>query len=189
MKTALKNTLIFTSVMALSAVAGFTVQNQLAKDQTENISSVGIQTIEHPLPLRPEFAMQTIDGNIRNIKEWDGQIILLNFWATWCPPCMKEIPDFIELQKKYGDQGLQIIGIAIDDEELVKDFAREIQMNYPVMASEMEGVELSQRYGNEIGALPYTAIINRKGEITRKITGELSMIEAVKILEDLDLEV
>lgn len=189
MKTALRNTLIFTSVMALSAVAGFAVQNQLAKNQAKSISTVGIHNVEHPLPLRPEFAMQTIDGNIRNIKEWDGQIILLNFWATWCPPCMKEIPDFIELQKKYGDQGFQIIGIAIDDEELVKDFARENQMNYPVMASETEAIELSQRYGNVIGGLPYSVIINRNGEITGKITGELSMIEAVKILEDLGLEV
>lgn len=79
MKAALKNTLIFTSIMALSGVAGFAVQNQIAKNQSKSLSAAGIQTVEHPLPLRPEFAMQTIDGSIRNIKEWDGQIILLNF--------------------------------------------------------------------------------------------------------------
>ena len=77
-----------------------------------------------------------LDGNLRNIKEWDGKLILLNFWATWCPPCKKEIPVFIELQTAYKDQNFQIIGIAIDDEEAVAEFAKHIGINYPTLLTE-----------------------------------------------------
>ena len=125
-----------------------------------------------------------LDGQRRNIKEWDGKVILLNFWATWCPPCLKEIPDFIELQKDYGEQGFQIIGIAVDDEQAVREYATEIGMNYPTMAVQSEGVGLAKRYGNHAGALPYTVIINRNGEISNTIMGELSKIRAKELLED-----
>jgi len=138
--------------------------------------------------IRPEFAMVDIDGQIRNIKDWDGKIILLNFWATWCPPCLKEIPDFIELQEQYGDQGFQVIGIAVDNEEDVRDYINEVKINYPIIASETESIELASRYGNKIGGLPYTIIINRKGEISDKIMGELSRIKAEKILEKLSIK-
>ena len=125
-----------------------------------------------------------LDGQLRNIKEWDGKVILLNFWATWCPPCLKEIPDFIELQKTYGDQGFQIIGIAVDDEQAVREYVTEIGMNYPAMVVESEGVGLAKRYGNGIGALPYTVIIKRDGEISNTIMGELSKIRAKELLEE-----
>jgi thiol-disulfide isomerase/thioredoxin len=132
---------------------------------------------------RPEFSALDLSDQSRNIKEWDGKLILLNFWATWCPPCKKEIPDFINLQKQYGDQGLQIIGIAIDGKEPAKDFAEAIGMNYPVLVAGGDGVQLAQRYGNVAGVLPYTVIINPAGEISSTIRGELSMIRAKELLE------
>lgn len=147
-----------------------------------------IQQVQAQTNIRPEFAMKDINGEIRNIKEWDGKVILLNFWATWCPPCLKEIPGFIELQEKYGDQGLQIIGVAVDDENIVREFATEMKMNYPIVAGEFEAIGLSSRYGNHSGGLPYSVFINREGEISDKITGELSMIRAEKILKRLGIE-
>ena len=133
---------------------------------------------------RPEFAAPDLDGELRNIKEWDGKIIFLNFWATWCPPCLKEIPEFIELQNTYGEQGFQIVGIAIDDEEAVRDYVEEVGMNYPSLVAEADGVLLAKRYGNGIGALPYTVIINRDGEISDTFRGELSKIRAKELLEE-----
>ena len=138
--------------------------------------------------IRPEFTMTDINGATRNIKEWDGHIILLNFWATWCPPCLEEIPGFIELQAQYGDQGFQIIGIAIDDEEAVREFAKEKNFNYPIIAAEFEAIGLASRYGNRSGGLPYSVIINRDGEISDKITGELSKIRAEQLLKNLGLK-
>ncbi|MGB1192801.1 MAG: TlpA disulfide reductase family protein, partial [Pseudomonadales bacterium] len=112
--------------------------------------------------LRPEFTLPDMDGKQRSIKEWDGKYIVLNFWATWCPPCRKEIPEFIELQEKYGDKNLQFIGVAIDDPEAVRQYAFEMGINYPSLIAEVDGVTLAQQYGNRFGALPYSVIIDPK---------------------------
>ncbi len=174
----MKNTLIFIIAVVIAGSSGFALQKHLNQPQiqTQNNPAIGSQ--------RPEFAAMDLDGQLRNIKEWDNKVILLNFWATWCPPCKKEIPDFIELQKDYGDQDFQIIGIAIDDEQVVQEYVTEIGMNYPNMVVESEGVGLAKRYGNGIGALPYTVIINRDGEISHTIMGELSKMRAKELLEE-----
>ena len=178
----MKNTLIFIAAIIIAGSSGFALQKYLNQPQiqpqiqTQNNPAIGQQ--------RPEFAAADLSGQLRNIKEWDGKVILLNFWATWCPPCLKEIPDFIELQKTYGEQGLQIIGIAVDDEQAVREYATETGMNYPTMVVESEGVGLAKRYGNGIGALPYSVIINRDGEISDTIMGELSKMRAKELMEE-----
>jgi thiol-disulfide isomerase/thioredoxin len=176
----MKNTLIFIIAIVIAGGSGFALQKSLkqkpVQPQSQNNPAIGQQ--------RPEFAAPDLSGQQRNIKEWDGKVIFLNFWATWCPPCKKEIPDFIELQKDYGEQGFQIIGIAVDDEQAVREYATEIGINYPTMAVESEGVGLAKRYGNGIGALPYTVIINRDGEISNTIMGELSKKRAKELLDE-----
>ena len=176
----MKTTLLFIVAMVLASAGGYALQKYLNHNhpqiQYQNNPAIGLQ--------RPEFAAADLDGRLRNIKEWDGKLIFLNFWATWCPPCLKEIPDFIELQREYGDQGFQIIGIAIDDEEAVREYASEVGMNYPTMVLESEGVGLAKRFGNGPGILPYTVIINHDGEISNTITGELSKIRAKELMEE-----
>ena len=135
-----------------------------------------------------EFAMKDIEGNIRHLSDWKGKVVLLNFWATWCPPCLKEIPDFIELQHKYKSADFQVIGIAVDDFDAVKAFATSHGMNYPVIPAEAEAIELGQRYGNTIGALPYSVFINKNGDVTHTIVGELSKLTAEKILTSLNIK-
>ena len=172
----MKNSLIFIVAIIIAGGSGFTLQQYLNQKQTITNPAVGNQ--------RPEFAAMDLSGQLRNIKEWDGKIIFLNFWATWCPPCKKEIPVFIELQQAYGDQGFQIVGIAIDDEAAVAEFADKIGINYPTLVVQAGGTGLSKRYGNGIGALPYTVIINRDGEISDTIMGELSKKQALELLEE-----
>jgi len=181
----MKNTLIFIVAMAFAGISGFALQRYLATDSV----SVPQSTSPAVGTARPEFAMLDIDGKLRNIKDWDGQVVLLNFWATWCPPCLKEIPDFIEVQHKLENQGFQIIGVAVDNEDDVREFAAEMGMNYPVMAGEAEAIELSQKYGNSVGGLPFSAFIDRNGKITHTITGELSKDRLISILEQLGLTI
>lgn len=125
-------------------------------------------------PIRPEFSLPDLQGNTRHIKEWDGKFIVLNFWATWCTPCRKEIPEFIELQQEYASSNLQFIGVAIDDEISVDQFAMEMGINYPNLIANMQGIELARRYGNKIGALPYSVIINPNGHIIFRQVGLLN---------------
>lgn len=168
------------AILFISTISSYAVQRYLDRDTLNN---------DEETLIRPEFAMADLDGQTRNIKDWDGKVILLNFWATWCPPCLKEIPGFIELQEQYGDQGFQVIGIAVDNEKAVRDYVNEVKINYPVIAAEFEAIELSSRYGNRMGALPYSVIINRESEISNKITGELSKIEAEKLIEKLNIKI
>ncbi len=187
----MKNTLIFIVVMVIAGSAGFALQRFLATGPTEPTGKFEAADAANPMIglMRPEFAMKDIEGNIRNIKDWDGQVIVLNFWATWCPPCLEEIPHFIEIQDQMQGKGLQIVGIAVDNEEDVKQFASDVGMNYPVMAGETEAIGLSQKYGNSIGGLPFSAIIDQNGKITHIITGELSESRLISILKQLGLTV
>jgi thiol-disulfide isomerase/thioredoxin len=174
----MRNVFIFTIAMLLAGAGGFTLQKYLSSDQAKVVinPAVGMQ--------RVEFSAPDENGEIRNIREWDGKIVFLNFWATWCPPCKDEIPHFIELQQEYGDQGLQFIGVAIDEHDAVTEFADEIGMNYPSMIVQDDGVELARRYGNGIGILPYTVIIDRDGRISNTFQGPLSKKRAIELLEE-----
>lgn len=125
------------------------------------------------IPTRPDFSLPDLNGKIRHISEWNGKYIVLNFWATWCPPCRKEIPDFIILQDKYSNQ-LQFVGVAIDDAEAVRQFAFEMGINYPSLIAEVEGISLAKQYGNRFGALPFSAIINPAGKIIFQQVGILN---------------
>ena len=181
----MKNVLIFIVAIVLAAAAGYLTQNYLSSTQQverqQNNTVIGTQ--------RPEFAMLDIDGSIRNIKDWDGKVVLLNFWATWCPPCKKEVPVFIELQQEYGKQGLQIVGVAVDNIEDVSAFAMEMNINYPLMVGEQESIDIARRYGNIFGALPFTVVINRNGIISSTFAGEMTRSRTLKSLQDAGLNI
>ena len=134
---------------------------------------------------RPEFTLPDLDGQPRSISEWDGKVVALNFWATWCPPCLKEVPEFVSLQDKYQAQGLQFIGIALQKPEEVREFVAEHKVNYPILAGELEVIKLAEAYGNNIGALPYTVIIDRNGQIAHVKPGILPTEEAESIITGL----
>ena len=134
---------------------------------------------------RPEFTLPDLDGRQRSITEWDGKVVAINFWATWCPPCLKEVPEFVSLQEKYRAQGLQFIGIALQKPEEVREFVAEHEVNYPILAGELEVIKLAEAYGNNIGALPYTVIIDRNGQIAHVKPGILPTEEAESIISGL----
>lgn len=115
----------------------------------------------------PGFMLETIDGTMSSLEQHKGKVIILDFWATWCPPCKREIPDFIALQSLYGGRGLQILGVALDEPEKVKEFSQQQGINYPVLLGTDRVANL---YGGVTG-IPTTFIIDQQGMIVRRYEG------------------
>ena len=115
----------------------------------------------------PAFTLPEIKGGQVSLADLRGKVVLLNFWATWCPPCRREIPDFISLQTQYGAEGLQIVGIGTDEPMKVRAYAEENGMNYPVLYG-TDDVALA--YGG-IDAIPTTFLIDRQGRIASRYVG------------------
>jgi len=122
----------------------------------------------------PAFHLKDTQGVTHSLSDWKGKLILLNFWATWCPPCRYEIPDFIEYQNQFGKDGLQIIGIGIGEDKPIKNFARTFEMNYPVLMTETS--DLMQDWGNKDQVLPYSVLIRRDGRIQYIHRGQLTKL-------------
>lgn len=141
----------------------------------------GVETVVGHL--RPEFTLADLAGAPRKVSEWDGKVLIVNFWATWCPPCRKEIPAFIKLQRKYGDRGVQFVGIALDEPRAVQDFTQAMGINYPILIGDSGA--MTQRYGNHLGVLPYTVIIDRSSQIVFVKLGELTPAQAEAAIHDL----
>jgi peroxiredoxin len=119
----------------------------------------------------PDFELNSLDGKRIKLSDYRGKAVLLNFWATWCSPCKVEMPWFVDLQKKYGDDGLVILGVAMDDSDTPKiaQFASEMGVNYPVL---LGTDKVSEEYG-DVEFLPTSFYIDREGRIVGKGTGLL----------------
>lgn len=115
----------------------------------------------------PDFLLATLDGTPVSLRDYSGKVLILDFWASWCAPCKREIPDFIDLQRAYGGDGLQVVGIALDDEEPIRDFAAKAGINYPVLIGNQHVANL---YGGIIG-IPTTFIIDARGTIVARYEG------------------
>jgi thiol-disulfide isomerase/thioredoxin len=129
----------------------------------------------HPEPLRqlPLFSLLDLEGRTRFSNEWLGKVLVINFWATWCPPCRSEMPEFIELQNVEGSSGLQFVGIAIDSPDPVKEFAKSIGVNYPILIGDTDAISLSESLGNRFSSLPFTVVFDRTGKLVYRKAGEI----------------
>ncbi len=114
----------------------------------------------------PPLILNDLSGKQHNLYEWQGKVIMLNFWATWCGPCQIEIPDFIAYQTEYADKGLQVIGVGLDEVRKLRNFVRTVGINYPILqANPDQQYTLLNQWGNPFGVLPFTVIIGRDGHL------------------------
>lgn len=180
--------LILALSLAASLAAGFGLSQLVApaamssQGDTDGAQKANAGAAESK---RPDVSMADLDKEVRAISEWDGEVLLVNFWATWCPPCLREIPVFIDLQDELDEQGFQVIGIAIDDRKAVQDFADTMGITYPVLVGQDDGIEASKAFGNRLGALPFTAIVDRDGVIVYKHRGEMTRDDVLTQVEPL----
>jgi thiol-disulfide isomerase/thioredoxin len=119
-------------------------------------------------------SLPDMEGKSQALAQWQGKVLVVNFWATWCSPCLEEIPQFVRMQEKLGNQGLQFVGIAVDNVAKVREFATKYRMNYPVLIGEIDAIELARAAGNEFGGLPFTVVIDRQGRLIGTELGGLN---------------
>lgn len=147
-----------------------------------NLTSDGLFAQEDSPVDAPDFTLTDLDGNTISLSEMEGEVVFLNFWATWCTPCKKEIPFFNEAFQTHKDSGLKIIGISIDrSEKIVKKFLAKRELVYPVAMG-------TQKFLNDYGiarVVPVTVIIDKKGKLRHKVIGDLEREEIEKFFQEL----
>ena len=142
---------------------------------------VGAKRLEPAMPADPGVAklMQTsfpdTESRPHRLSDWRGKILLVNFWAPWCPPCVAEMPELVELQKEMNEKNLQIVGIGIDSPSNIKQFAEKHHIIFPLLVAGMQGTELSRELGNQAGGLPFTVLLDASGQVRQTYLGKLNM--------------
>lgn len=159
-------------------------QTETLKVQSKTQPQTQKQEIkDQDYPVAPAFSLNDVNGKSISLEDYKGQIVFINFWATWCPPCRAEIPDFVKLIDTYGSKGFVILGISVDspqDQHKIPGFMDEYNMNYPVL---LDGRgEVAFKYGG-IEAVPTTFVLDREGKALGKIVGMRSYQQFEQILK------
>lgn len=161
-----RNSKLFVPILALLAIVGIIALYETA--QSSSMDSASSAALQNGQPA-PDFALKDMDGTVHHLSDYRGKVVMLNFWATWCPPCRKELPEYATFQTQYGSQGLQFLGIALDDEGLakVKPWIAAHPVPYPIM---LPDDKVAAAYG-EMASIPVTFIIDRKGILRSSFVG------------------
>jgi len=128
-------------------------------------------------------SLPDLDGKLHRIDQWQGRPVVVNFWATWCPPCVKEMPELQMLHEKYP--GIQFVGIGVDKVENMRQFLQKVPVSYPLLVMEGGAIDTLRTLGNPSGGLPFTLIFDANGGISRKILGQIQFDDLDRTLSDL----
>jgi thiol-disulfide isomerase/thioredoxin len=154
-----------------------------APDPKENSA---LEEVPHPkVPARlPDFWLSDLSGKPTSIAAWSGRSLVINFWATWCAPCRREIPLLKTLAVDWSGRDLTVVGIAVDYADKVRQFAAQFKIDYPVLIGEQDALEVAAKFGMDSPAFPFTVFTDRRGEIVALFVGELHRPQADFILSE-----
>ncbi len=161
-----KKILVFVAIAILSAVFGAYVS--VEKQSSVEPDSAAVATLM-------KANLPDTQGQTHALSEWRGKVLLVNFWATWCPPCVEEMPELVELQNSSEVKNLQIVGIGVDSPSNIQQFTKKFQISYPILVAGMEGTEIARALGNQAGGLPFTVLIDSEGRVRQTYLGRLNM--------------
>ena len=147
----------------LAAAAGFWVGSRNPGEQVDATTTQQLFSQTWP----------DASGKPVKLEQFRGKVVVLNFWATWCPPCVEEIPEFSRVHTELQGQGVQFLGIAVDNAENVAKFVSELPASYPMLVAGTNAIELARLFGDDQSALPYTLIIDRDGHLSSRHLGRL----------------
>lgn len=161
-----KKTIVFGAVALAFAGIGIAVGNRHTTPVAATAPAVG------------SFFTQTFadaNGKPQPMAQWMGKTLVVNFWATWCPPCVDEMPELSALQQELALSKVQILGIGIDSPSNIAQFAAKHQISYPLYSAGMNGTALAREFGNQAGGLPFTVVIGQDGKIKKTYLGRLKL--------------
>lgn len=176
----MKNLFIGISIILLTGILWLL----FSSDSPPNTDKPELLLKSHSLK-RQDFSLPDIDGRQQNFSQWNNKVVLLNFWATWCPPCRREMPDFIDVYNEYRDQDFIVVGVGIDDQKKISEFIKKLGVNYPILVGGKSAMQVSYQYGNHHGALPYSIIIDKQGIIRYRAGGFISRKKLLSQIEPL----
>jgi thiol-disulfide isomerase/thioredoxin len=185
----MRRLVLIAGIAVLAAVGGYLTARQLASPGPATVA-VAPAPPAAPQELigqhRPDFSHRDPVGRIWSAAAFDGRPLLINFWATWCAPCVEEMPMLSELALGHADSGLQVVGIALDDAERAAAFAAGLDLAYPVLVGETDVVLTGRRYGNRSGMLPFTVLVDAHGVVRWAFLGALDRAEVEAQIAALD---
>ena len=125
------------------------------------------------------FTLMDLDGNEISLSDFNGKVLILNFWATWCPPCREEIPDFVEVYNEYESEDVQFIGVSNEDISTLRSFVEDYNISYPIL---IDDENIMGKWG--ISAIPTTFVFDKDGQIISKSVGMMTREQLINIIED-----
>ena len=175
--------LIFASALVALMAGALFYAVRIPVQVTPPAEQITAQPIALEVIARPSFTLPDVSGTPRQFSEWAGKNRLLNFWATWCAPCRREIPLLKAFQDEQSGNGFQVIGIAVDFAEEVSHYAEAVEFNYPIMVGQQEAMEIAESSGVEFIGLPFTMFVAADGEYLNAYVGELHPEQLDTIVE------
>lgn len=130
----------------------------------------------------PDFTLGDLEGKPRSIRSWPGKSMIVNFWATWCAPCRREIPLLRELQKQHGGEGFQVVGVAVDIREDVVKYAHDMGIDYPILTGEQDGLDAVNKFDQGSIGFPFTVFTDNQGRVVLFHLGEIKKEQADVLL-------
>lgn len=156
---------------------------------SSTVQVTGASQARDTFPVNPvDWTFSDTGGEKRSISDWAPRLLVVNFWATWCPPCVTEIPGFVRIQEALDTRDVQFVGIALDSATAVLDFSQSNQVNYPFLVGDDDVIAYMQLLGNDIGALPYTVVLSSKGQVLHSHKGEWEEASAKATIDKLLLK-
>ena len=162
---------VFLVVAAVAGIAGFYF----------NRASLTSQALDGATEKLMLTSLTDLGGKAQTLSQWRGNVLVVNFWATWCTPCREEIPALMRIQKKYAPKNLKLVGIGIDDVAKIMDYATKMNIQYVLLVGGAESLAVSKNLGNGAEALPFTVVVDRTGKVAYTHVGALTeaTLEAV----------